>query len=111
MTRSAVLAVAVVISLQAGACATMGTLMETATFAKLKPGVTTQAELLEWFGRPRSLTLDTNGKEVMVWYYFRAGFTVKQQILSALIDEKKIMEKYTLIDDFNQDEAQQPARE
>ena len=98
--RVAMLAVPLLLVGAAG-CASVGTPMDPAVLARIKPGVTTEAEMLQWFGSPKSKTLDTTGNLVLTWYYIRVSSSMKQQVLSVLFNPDGIVEKYTLIDDIN----------
>jgi len=107
------------LTVQLLACASVGTKMDATALAKIKPGTTTKTEMLEWFGSPKSQSLDTSGKLVMIWYYNEAQsyifhVEVKQQMLSVLFDTNDVIEKYSLIDDINkakEDPADEPKTE
>jgi outer membrane protein assembly factor BamE (lipoprotein component of BamABCDE complex) len=88
------------------ACASSGTQLQADKLAKIKPGVTTKAEMLQWFGSPMSMSVDANGKVVVVWFYTRVqslvfSVDIKKQMLSVLLDTNDVVEKFTLIDDVN----------
>ncbi|MGD0589881.1 MAG: hypothetical protein ABSA44_03665 [Bacteroidota bacterium] len=87
-------------------CASSGTKLQSDKLEKIKLGVTTRAEMIQWFGSPMSQTLDTNGKVAAMWYYNHVqslvfSMDIKKQMLSVLFDTKDVVEKYTLIDDVN----------
>jgi len=100
-----VIIVFVVVVLMAG-CASTGKMLDTDKLTQIKPGVTTKAEMIEWFGSPFSQVLDTSGKLVLLWYYNKVQsyvftFDLKQQMLSVLFDTNDVVEKLSLIDDVN----------
>ena len=106
MNRVAAINALFVLFVQFVACASVGTKMDATALAKITPGTTTKAEMLEWFGSPMSQSLDTSGKLVMMWYYNEAQsyifhIDLEQQILSVLFDTNDVVEKFSLVDDIN----------
>jgi outer membrane protein assembly factor BamE (lipoprotein component of BamABCDE complex) len=95
-------------------CATSGRLIKTDLLAQIKEGVTTEAEVIRLLGAPQTKTLDSNGKTIMLYYYTKAktrpstlipyvglltgGMDMRQQMLTILLDQHGIVEKYTLND-------------
>ena len=77
--------------------------MDASNLQKIKPGTTTKAQMLEWFGAPMSQALDTNGKTALIWYYGKAQTfgDFKKQMLSVVLDTNNVVEKFTLTDDVN----------
>ena len=97
---------AVIFLLTLGGCASSGTALKADKLAQIKPGITTKAEMLEWFGSPMGQSLDTSGKLVMNWYYVRVQSYIFQvgtkiQMLSVLFDTNDVVEKFSLVDDVN----------
>ncbi len=92
-------------------CATIGRPINNDQLMKIKQGETTEQEIIAIFGTPLSKTLTGEGKIIMNYTYTEArikatnfipivglvsgGPDIYQQMLSILIDENGIVEKYT----------------
>lgn len=99
--RKIMLATVVALMMCVAGCASSGREMAPDQLARIQPGKTTKAQMIAMFGPPLSHGYDSSGKMMMLWHYayvgpFGAG--MRQQILSVLIDEKDLVEKYTVTD-------------
>lgn len=93
-------------------CASVGTPIAQQNVRNIKPGVTTEADLLRLFGNPNTKTLDSNGRVVMMWIYsaaqanaksfiplvgpFVGGTNVQVQQLTVLMRSDGKVDKYTM---------------
>jgi len=73
--------------------------------SRLVAGQTTKAEMLAMFGTPTTQGFDANGKTTAYWTYVHSKPPVwtwtpetRTQTLSALFDEKDVLERYILSD-------------
>ncbi|HXG46820.1 MAG TPA: hypothetical protein VNO52_04285 [Methylomirabilota bacterium] len=69
-------------------CASVGQQMSADKIAAIKPGTTTRAEMVDWFGEPTTVGLDASGVESATWHHahiIAAPFysEIKQQVLVA----------------------------
>ncbi len=82
-------------------CASTGKEMTQSQLDMIKPNQTTKAELMSIFGAPLSHGYDSSGKMFMTWHYAYVGpfgSAMRQQILSVLISDNDLVEKYTVTD-------------
>jgi outer membrane protein assembly factor BamE (lipoprotein component of BamABCDE complex) len=95
-------------------CASVGTPIAQENVKKIRPGVTTEADLVRMFGPPSTRTLDSNGKTILGWIYseaqtkgttfipiagpFVGGVNTRTQMLSVLIARNGKVERYTMND-------------
>jgi outer membrane protein assembly factor BamE (lipoprotein component of BamABCDE complex) len=95
-------------------CASVGTPIAQENVKKIRPGVTTEADLVRMFGQPSTKTLDSNGKTILGWIYseaqtkgttfipiagaFVGGVNTRTQMLSVLIGRNGRVERYTMND-------------
>ena len=93
-------------------CASVGTPIAQQNVSQIKPGVTTEADLVRMFGAPSTKTLDSSGKTLLGWIYsaaqakpasfvpvvgaFAGGTDVQVQQLSVLIGKDGRVEHYTM---------------
>jgi len=74
--------------------------------SQIKPGVTTRADLIQWFGSPVSQGLDESGQASFNWYHAEATsglMTVhmKNQMLTVIMTTNDVVKKFVLTDDLN----------
>ena len=55
-------------------CATSGRVYDDSKVAMIKKDMTTEADLLEWFGPATSRTLDIDGGKMLTWHFAPAKF-------------------------------------
>ena len=99
--RKLMLVLVAVVCLGLVGCASAGREMSQSNLERIKANQTTKAEMLSMFGPPLSHGYDGSGKLMMTWHYFYTGAfgtNQRQQILSVLINEQDIVEKYTVTD-------------
>ena len=88
-----------------GCVSQVGTQMSADKLAQIKPGQTTRAELVQWFGSPISQGLDDSGRAQFNWYYCEVhpGFTMKMknQMLSVIVGTNNVVEKFVVTDGVN----------
>lgn len=99
-------------------CASTGRKMDMTKMGDIQKGVTTRAELIEWFGSPQSVGLDAEGRSIAQWIYvhassqgqnfipvvgaFTMGFDQQMQQLVVSFDENNVVYNYT----FNQSDTE-----
>jgi len=86
-------------------CAATGHRFDLSKTSEIKRGVTTQAELEEWFGKPWSSKSKSGGSREVVWQYTKAAMAVgitEQQVLTAYVDQRGI------VTDFKTQETARP---
>lgn len=72
--------------------------------ATVKPGVTTESQLIQMFGEPTSRSLNAEGQKALGWIYTRSKeknpfkVEIQQQILSATINDKGVVAKVQVSD-------------
>lgn len=81
-------------------CASSGTQIDTSEVNNIKPGVTSEQNLIQHFGQPLSQSYTSEGKRIEIWQYTHIGpFGIgsKNQNLSVLFNQDGTVEKYNLI--------------
>ena len=75
------------------------------TLSRLVVNQTTKAEMVAMFGPPSGHGYDSSGKLMVSWHYvtskaqaFSYSTQTRMQMLSALFNEKEVLEKYTITD-------------
>lgn len=99
--RKLILVLLAVVCFGLAGCASAGREMSQSQISQIKPNQTTKAEMMSIFGPPLSHGYDSSGKMMMTWHYSHVGAfgtNMRQQVLSALINEQDIVEKYTITD-------------
>lgn len=72
--------------------------------SQIKPGVSTEQQLVQLFGKPSSRSLDSEGRHVLSWNYsnYSIGFahdTMEIKTLHGVFDDNNLLVKYLLTDD------------
>ena len=84
-------------------CATKQNPFTEDKIAQLTPGVTTEQQLVQLFGKPLSQALDSDGRHVLSWGHstYSVGFmhdTIEMKNLHAVLDDDGVLIKYLLTD-------------
>ena len=85
-------------------CATGGSpQMSADKLSQIKPGQTTRSEMVQWFGEPIAIGMDTSGKSSATWYHTRiiaAPFytDMKHQMLVGIFETNNMLLSFTLSD-------------
>ena len=72
--------------------------------ATIKPGVTTESQMLQMFGEPTTRSLNAEGQKALGWIYTKSKetnpfeFQLQQQILSVTISDNGIVAKMQVSD-------------
>jgi hypothetical protein len=74
--RMRLLATLAAVGIAFGGCVSGGAHYDQSAIAKIKPGVTTEAELERWFGIPYRHESLEGARERIVWQYTRVGMGV-----------------------------------
>lgn len=104
MRKAGMIVVIVMMAALLHACASSsGVEMTQDKVKQIVIGQTTTDDMTRLFGPPAGQSYDSSGKMMMNWFYVNAqpGFmipSVRAQSLSALFDEKGILEKYNITD-------------
>ncbi|MFS7357641.1 hypothetical protein [Rahnella inusitata] len=79
-------------------CATVGNQITDQQVSQIQKGVTTEQNLINYFGKPYAVIVDAEGNKSLVWTYAQAtAFTVGQgRSLSVKLDKSGIVENYIL---------------
>ena len=89
---SAVMAAALV------GCATSGTKITQEQLDQVVQGKTTRAEVVSLFGQPTSVSMNSDGTQILGWGYAHVGFAgigTEVQGLSVVFDDKELVKAYT----------------
>lgn len=95
-------------------CATSGKRIEADKLKQIKEGLSTKDQVIAIFGKPNTITLNSDKKTIMTYYHIKAtnkianfipgldllagGVNMDQQTLQVLLNEENIVEKYMLND-------------
>ena len=79
----------------------------------LKPNQTTRQEMVQWFGEPLTVGMDSSGKSSATWYHTRiiaAPFyaDVKNQMLVGIFETNNVLLHFTLTDKIKATNAPLP---
>lgn len=79
-------------------CATVGKDFSESEVASIKKGVTTEQTILTTFGKPSTVSVDSDGNKVFAWTYAHANaFSVAQgKALSVKINKDGVVDSYVL---------------
>ena len=97
----------IAIILLIGCAHTVGIPMQSDKLGKIKSGITTEANLIQWFGSPTPNIIMMNGNVTKTWIYYQTEpgvfvSTIKKQILSVTLDTNNIVINYFLFDNTTQ---------
>jgi hypothetical protein len=98
-----IFAIMLITTLLIGCAHTVGIQMQSDKLEKIKFGITTEADLIQWFGSPTPNVIMINGNITKTWVYYQTEpgvfvSTIKKQILSVTLDMNNIVINYFLID-------------
>ena len=83
------------------ACSTFGKPVTQAQLDQIQQGVTTKDDLLSSFGKPLSVTKNSDGTQIMSWGYAKVGFagsSYSNQALSVVLDSSGKVTSFTSSD-------------
>lgn len=83
------------------ACSTFGKPVTQAQLDQIQQGVTTKDDLLSSFGKPLTVTKNSDGTQIMSWGYAKVGFagsSYSNQALSVVLDSSGKVTSFTSSD-------------
>lgn len=83
------------------ACSTFGKPVTQAQLDQIQQGVTTKDDLLRSFGKPLTVTKNSDGTQIMSWGYAKVGFagsSYSNQALSVVLDSSGKVTSFTSSD-------------
>ena len=83
------------------ACSTFGKPVTQAQLDQIQQGVTTKDDLLSSFGKPLTVTKNSDGTQIMSWGYTKVGFagsSYSNQALSVVLDSSGKVASFTSSD-------------
>lgn len=83
------------------ACSTFGKPVTRAQLDQIQQGVTTKDDLLSSFGKPLTVTKNSDGTQIMSWGYAKVGFagsSYSNQALSVVLDSSGKVVSFTSSD-------------
>jgi hypothetical protein len=83
------------------ACSTFGKPVTQAQLDQIQQGVTTKDDLLSSFGKPLTVTKNSDGTQIMSWGYAKVGFagsSYSNQALSVVLDYSGKVASFTSSD-------------
>ena len=83
------------------ACSTFGKPVTQAQLDQIQQGVTTKDDLLSSFGKPLTVTKNSDGTQIMSWGYAKVGFagsSYSNQALSVVLDSSGTVASFTSSD-------------
>ncbi len=99
----------IALSIMIMGCATVGTKIESDKLSQIKEGVTTKQQVVSLIGKPSTVSLSPDGKEIFTYQYahasnrasnfipvvglFTGGIDTKQETTQILIDKNNVVEK------------------
>lgn len=86
------------------ACSTYGKPVTQAQLDQIQQGVTTKDDLLSSFGKPLTVTKNSDGTQIMSWGYAKVGFagsSYSNQALSVVLDSSGKVVSFTSSDTSN----------
>ena len=86
------------------ACSTYGKPVTQAQLDQIQQGVTTKDDLLSSFGKPLTVTKNSDGTQIMSWGYAKVGFagsSYSNQALSVVLDSSGKVASFTSSDTSN----------
>ena len=87
-------------------CTGGGKMLSADKLSALKPGQTTRAEMVQWFGQPGAVGMDTTGRASATWFHVLViptpfVYGVQQQMLAAVFETNDVLMKFTVSDQIN----------
>ena len=82
-------------------CASVGNEMDMSQMDNIEKGETTKAQLLEWFGSPMTVGIDSEGQTMATWIYSAAKSNLigkmetRLQQLVVIYDENDVVKQFT----------------
>jgi outer membrane protein assembly factor BamE (lipoprotein component of BamABCDE complex) len=108
----------ILIVLLLAGCATVGTKIDQSKVDQIKDGVTTRAQLDEWFGQPNQQSLGDGNQTILTYSYvhsqasgasyvpvvnlFAGGTNTNQQVLMIAVDKNGIVVRHLMNDSKTQ---------